>query len=66
MLPIFNNSNGRDVIGHAKTIKQADLTLRKKFNVSQQMKLEVWRRSPFMQDLLELPDGFCYSISYSY
>lgn len=66
MLPIFSNSNGRDVIGQAKTVKHAERTLRKQLNVSPQMKLEVWRRSPFMQELLELPDGFCYSISYSY
>lgn len=62
-LPIWNN---RELVGHASTIKGAERLLRKILTIHPMMKLEVWRRPEHSQEILQLPDGFVYAISYTY
>jgi len=63
-LPIFGN-NGREVIGYAEGVRSATVAIRRAITVPSGFKLLVWQRSKAwcdMSDLLELPDGFVYSI----
>ena len=61
-LPIFSSSDGRTVIGHAEGERSASLAIRRLIDVPAGFKLHVWRRRDDMQDMLELPDGYVYSI----
>ena len=61
--PIFSNSDGRTVIGQAQGIRSATVALRLILNIPKGFNLYVWQRSKMMQDILSLPDGFCYAIS---
>jgi hypothetical protein len=61
MFPIVNN---REIIGHAKTEKQAKLILRKTLSISKQAKLHVWMRSDTICEILGLPKAWVYSISF--
>jgi hypothetical protein len=65
-LPIFNNTNGRDIIGYASGLRSATVAIRRLITVPNGSTLYVWRRPIYMQDLLELPGGFCYSICHRY
>lgn len=62
-LPIWNN---RELVGHASSVKSAERILRKLLTIHPMMSLSVWRRSEDMQEMLGLPDGFVYAISYTY
>lgn len=61
--PIFSNSDGRTVIGHAQGVRSATVALRRILTIHKGFNLYVWKRPKMMQDILNLPDGFCYSIS---
>jgi hypothetical protein len=61
MLPVMEN---REVIGYAKTAKQAEKMIRKTVTVHKAGKLHVHLRDAFMAELLELPVAFTWSISY--
>lgn len=68
-LPIFSPMNGRDVIGFASGIRSATSIIRGLITVDPRCTLHVWQRSKCfidMTDVLEMPDGFCYAISYKY
>ena len=58
-IPIFDN---REVIGHASTVKGAISVIKKMITIPRGFHLYVWRRSALMQEILDLPDGFVYSI----
>ena len=64
-LPIFG-SDGRTIIGHASGIRSATVILRRLVDVPAGFKLLVWQRSNAggvdMTEILDLPDGFVYSI----
>lgn len=62
-LPIWNN---RELVGHASTVKGAEKLLRSVLTVHPKMSLTVWRRPEHLQEILGLPDGFVYSVSYTY
>lgn len=62
-LPIWNN---RELVGYASGVKSAERMLRKLLTIHPLMSLSVWRRPEHLQDILGLPDGFVYSISYSW
>lgn len=65
-LPIFG-SDGRTVIGHASNVRSAIVALRKMLIIPKGFTLVVWQRSKAdidMTDILDLPDGFVYSIYY--
>jgi len=64
-LPIFDSSNGRTIIGYATGERSAVLAIRRMVNVPKNHRLAVWRRNRDMQDILDLPDGYVYSIYYS-
>ena len=61
--PIYNH---RELVGYASTAKQAAKTIRKLISVHASMTVNVWLRNDDMCDLLGMPKGFTYSISYSY
>lgn len=64
MLPIVNN---RTVIGYANTKTQALRVIKKAYQqTDKRMNLEVWRRSPTMREILDLPDAWVFSWSYKY
>lgn len=64
--PVFSNSDGRTVIGFAKTVKQAERLLRKQLTIHPAMKLQVWERTELSREINQLPRGFVYAISYAY
>jgi hypothetical protein len=61
-IPIYDN---RTVIGYATNISSAIRFIRKTINVHPQFRVNVWRRTGAMQDILNLPDGFVYCIEYN-
>ncbi len=61
--PIYNH---RELVGHASTAKQAVSIIKKSLNVHSSMAVSAWLRSDDMCELLNLPKGFVYSVSYSY
>jgi len=65
-LPIFSDSDGRTIIGYAQGERSAGIAIRKLLSIPIGFNLRVWRRKDNMQDLLNLPDGFVYSIYKSY
>ena len=65
-LPIFSDSDGRTIIGYANGERSAGIAIRRLLNIPQGFNLRVWRRRDDMKDLLNLPDGFVYSIYKSY
>ena len=68
-LPIFDSGNGRTIIGHASGIRSATIQIRRLITIHAGFTLNVWQRSKAdidMTDLFEMPDGFCYSVSYRY
>lgn len=62
-LPIWNN---RELVGHASSVKSAERILRKILAIHPIMSLSVWRRPEHLQEMLGLPDGFVYAVSYTY
>lgn len=69
MLPVFSSTDGRTVIGMANGVRSAGVLIRKAITIDPQSTLHVWQRSKAdidMTDILDLPDGFCYAISYRY
>ena len=60
-LPIFNN---RELIGYACSIVGAKRVITKAMDITRPFSVSVWRRSETMQDILQLPDGYVYSVSY--
>jgi len=64
-LPIFSSSDGRTVIGKAAGIRSATVAIRRLIDVPHGFTLHVWERSQYMQEILDLPRGFVYSVSYS-
>ena len=65
-LPIFSDSDGRTIIAYATGERSAGIALRRLLTIPMGFNLRVWRRRDDMQDLLNLPDGFVYSIYKSY
>lgn len=61
LIPIFNN---RTQIGTAASEKQAERFLRRTLDIHPMFQIKVWRRSNLIGDLLQLPDGYVYSIGY--
>lgn len=61
-LPIFDNRDGRTIIGYAEGLRSASVAIRRTINIPAGFKLYVWRRTDTMRDCLDLPDGYCYSI----
>lgn len=61
LTPIFNN---RTQIGTAASEKQAERFLRQTLGIHPMFQIKVWRRSNLIGDLLQLPDGYVYSIGY--
>ena len=67
-MPIFDSRDGRTVIGHANGLRSAGLAIRRLIAVPKGGTLHVWQRSKAdidMTDLLDVPDGFCYAISFN-
>jgi hypothetical protein len=62
-LPIFSDRDGRTIIGYAEGERSAGIAIRRLLTIPAGFKLRVWRRRDDMQDMLDLPDGFVYSIS---
>jgi hypothetical protein len=61
LIPIFDN---RTQIGTAPSEKQAERFLRQTLDIHPMFQIKVWRRSNLIGDLLQLPDGYVYSIGY--
>jgi hypothetical protein len=65
-LPIFSDSDGRTIIGYAEGERSAGIAIRRLLSIPIGFSLKVWRRRDNMRDLLDLPDGFVYSIYKTY
>jgi len=61
-LPIFSDRDGRTIIGYAEGERSAGIAIRRLLTIPSGFNLRVWRRRDDMQDMLDLPDGFVYSI----
>ena len=61
--PIFAG-NGRTVIGAADGVRFASLKIRRLIDIPKGFVLHVWLRSGSMADILGLPQGFVYALSY--
>lgn len=61
-LPIFDSRDGRTIIGYAEGVRSAGVAIRKLVNIPAGWTLYVWKRSDTMQDCLDLPMGYVYSI----
>ena len=62
-LPIFDGTNGRTVIGFATSVESATRAIKQLVTIPQGFELVVWQRAPHMQEILDLPAGYCYAIS---
>ena len=62
-LPIFDSRNGRTVIGFATSVESAARAIKQLVTITQGFELVVWQRAPHMQEILDLPAGYCYAIS---
>ena len=62
-LPIWNN---RELVGYASSIAAAKKLLKSRLSIPKRFSLFVCERPDYMQEILELPAGYVYSISYSY
>jgi len=62
-MPIWNN---RELVGHASSVASAKRLLKKTLTIHPMFELSVWERSPAMQEILGLPAGYVYAISYTY
>lgn len=68
-LPIFDSGDSRTVIGYATGIRSASLQILRLIRVPPGWTLHVWQRSKAdvdLTDLCDMPDGFCYALSYRY
>jgi len=61
--PIYNN---RELVGYASSAQQAERVIRSLMPVNKPFYVSVWERSSFMSDILGLPVGFVYSLSYKF
>lgn len=62
-LPIWNN---RELVGHAGSTASAKRILKRVLNMPEMFNIGVWQRSQETQELLQLPAGFAYSVSFKY
>jgi hypothetical protein len=62
-LPIWNN---RELVGYASSVAGAERLLKRMLTIHPMFELSVWRRPEHLQEILGLPDGFVYAISYTY
>lgn len=60
MKPIYNH---REIVGHAKTAKQAKRVIMRTLTVDKGFDVTVWERNT---ELTGLPAGFVYAVSYTY
>ena len=60
--PIYNN---RELIGFASSPAQAVKQVKKQLSVPACMTITAWMRSDDMCQILGLPKGYVYSVSYS-
>ena len=65
-LPIFDSRDGRTVIGHAEGVRSATVVLRKMLTIPAGFTLYVWQRKPDIEEILDFPTGFVYSIGKKY
>jgi hypothetical protein len=61
LIPIFDN---RTQIGTASSEKHAERFLRRTLDIHPMFQIKVWRRSNLIGDILQLPDGYVYSIGF--
>lgn len=61
-LPIFDSRDGRTVIGYASGVRSAGVQIRRLVNIPAGFYLYVWQRDRDMQEMLDVPAGFVYSI----
>jgi hypothetical protein len=59
-MPIWDH---RMIVGYARTRKQAEKILKKEMNIHPLFNLKVFKRDT---DLIDLPAGWVYAISYPY
>lgn len=64
--PIFYDGDGRSVLGHARTVKQAERIIRAALTIHPSMTLRVWERPDYLQEINGLAPGWVYAISYRY
>ena len=59
-LPIYDN---RTIVGHARSIAHAKKVLARMITIPQGFTLLVWQRSDHICEILELPQGYVFSIA---
>lgn len=62
-MPIWNN---RELIGYASSVASAVRLLKKTLTIHPMFELTVWERPAHIQEILGLPAGYVYSVSYTY
>lgn len=65
-LPVFGGVGNREVIGLACSVRQAIRLIKKTIHVPVGFELAVWRRDDFIAELLDVPVGYVFSVSYHY
>ena len=63
-LPIFGGISNREVLGYAASKRRAETVIKRTITIPKGFSLEVWRRDPRIREILEVPDGFVFSVSY--
>jgi hypothetical protein len=64
-LPVFSPADGRTVVGHATTAAGVRQVLaRLGWRQDPGFRLRVWRRTPLMQEILGLADGWCFAFGH--
>lgn len=64
-LPVFSPTDGRTVVGHATTAAGVRQVLaRLGLAPERGFRLRVWRRTPLMQEILGLGDGWCWAFGH--
>lgn len=65
-LPVFGGIGNREIIGFASSVAQATSLIKRHIDIAKGFTLAVWRRDAFIQELLEVPDGYVFSVSYKF
>ena len=65
-LPVFGGTGNRELMGFASSVRGASKLIRSLIHIQEGFSLTVWKRTESICEILEVPAGFVFSVSYKY